>query len=139
MGKTTSAILFLSAAAVIGGCRDSNAPLEPSFIPYGNTREVYVDGPDVRRATNIDEAPTMFKDPYGLLHVHVPLRSRVDDHAITLQYRVTWFDISHHIVDVEGWQDKSLTPRVPDQIDLTSPVKADDFRMDLRRPRLDLQ
>ncbi|HWE01734.1 MAG TPA: hypothetical protein VG326_04930 [Tepidisphaeraceae bacterium] len=117
--------------AGLSGCNQPRPPFEPNAVQYGDYKQIYVDGYRLKEDTNIDEPPRVVKDQFGLLHITVPIRS-VIDRAFSVQYRVTFFDANRHIVNIQSWADKALTPNTPDQIMATSPVPADDFRLDLR-------
>ncbi len=72
-------------------------------------------------------------DSAEIMHLTIPLRA-VTDLGLSIDYRITWFDDNHNIVDAPtGWQTKMLTPGIWEEIRSNSAsTHAKDFTMDIR-------
>ena len=64
----------------------------------------------------------------------LPIRSAVNL-QLHVQYRVSFFDRNHGLLDQQSWIDKTLTANTPDQINVNSVDKRTaDFQIDFRYP-----
>ena len=123
--------LLLLSLITLAGC-GVNAPIEGRADPYAPA-QVHFDSDEIRRDTAIGQ-PIVTRDEFGLLHVTLPIRSAVNL-QLHVQYRVSFFDRSHGLLDQQSWSDKTLTANTPDQIDVNSVDKrAADFQVDFRYP-----
>jgi len=121
--------LFLLAA----GCNNVvRPPIEPHADPYA-ARQIHFNSYELQRDVVVGD-PTTSRDDAGILHIIVPVRSIID-RQLYVQYRVTFFDRNHNIVNQIGWTDKTLTANTPDQIDANSTsAAAVDFHVDFQYP-----
>ncbi len=124
------AVMLVSLAALAGcGVRP---PIEGRQDPY-LAAQVHFDSDELRNDTAVS-TPIVARDEFGLLHVTLPIRSAVDK-QLHVQYRVTFFDLNHMMLDQYSWIDKTLSANTPDQIQVNSVDKrADDFQIDFRYP-----
>lgn len=123
--------LLLLSVMALGGC-GVNAPIEGRADPFAPA-QVHFDSDEIRRDTAIGQ-PVITRDEFGLLHVTLPIRSAVSL-QLHVQYRVSFFDRNHGLLDQQSWIDKTLTANTPDQVDVNSVDKrAADFQIDFRYP-----
>ena len=114
------------------GCNQMRPPIEPHADPYGG-KQIYVDSHALQQDTAVG-TPIRSRDPAGLLHVVVPVRSVIDK-QLHVQYRARFFDRDRHLVSEIGWTDKTLTANTPDTIEANSASPgAEDFELHLRYP-----
>src|SRR5207245_7706098 len=106
-------LVVMAGVLTLAGCNQLRPPVEPRNDPYAGG-QVFVDTEELRR--DIAVKPAMLtRDPAGLLHVTVPLRSVVDK-QLHVQYRSTFFGRNHEVLDQSGWFDKTLAANTPDQV-----------------------
>ena len=114
-----------------GGCERVKAPIEGRNDPYGIPQINFSDA-ELRRRTAV-QRPTVSRDESGnLLHVTVPIRS-TSNRQLSVEYRTTFFDANGAIINSTTWFPKTLSPNVPDRIQVNSTSeRAADFQIDFR-------
>lgn len=123
--------VVLVSLFLLTGC-GVNPPITGRQDPYA-ADQVHFDSDELRKDTAIS-APIVARDEFGLLHVTLPVRSAIN-RQLHVQYRVTFFDLNHMVLDQYSWTDKTLTANTPDQVQFNSVDKrADDFQVDFRYP-----
>ena len=123
--------VLVPVVATVIGCA-VRPPIEGRDDPY-DAAQIHFDSNRLRNDTAVGR-PIVSRDEFGLLHVTLPFRSAIDK-QLHVQYRVSFFDRAHALLDQQGWQDKTLTANTPDQIDFNSVDKrAVDFQIDFRYP-----
>ncbi len=123
--------VMLVSLFVLAGC-GVNSTITGRQDPYA-ADQVHFDSDELRKDTAIS-APIVARDEFGLLHVTLPVRSAIN-RQLHVQYRVTFFDLNHMVLDQYSWTDKTLTANTPDHIQFNSVDKrADDFQVDFRYP-----
>ena len=90
-------ITLLASGLFAFGCNNNQLrpPIEPQSDPYGG-KQLYVDSRQLQLDTAVG-TPLRSRDPGGILHVVVPIRS-VIDRQLHVQYRVRFFDRTRHVV-----------------------------------------
>jgi hypothetical protein len=122
----TSALVALFTLA---GC-GVTPPIQGRQDPYAPPQVTFVDS-DLARVTAVG-TPVLTRDESGILHVRVPIRS-TGDRQIIIDWRATFFDRDGQVLWKTHWDDKTLAPHVPDQINFNSlSSRAADFQLDLR-------
>lgn len=124
------ATLAFSAALIAGCSTYVEPPISARQDPY-QRQQIHMASVDLRNRTAVD-APHVFRDDGGLLHVTVPIRS-TGDKQLYIDYRVTFLDRDGLPISQTGWMRKTLPPNTPDQfsVNSTSPLAAD-FEIDIR-------
>ena len=134
--KRTALLLVVPAALAVAGCNNVvRDPIQPRQDTYrtGNPAQVFFDSTDLRNDTAAD-TPSVFRDPNGLLHVTVPVRSVINK-QLYVEYRVIFFDRDHQEIDRSPWRDKTLPANVPETVTATSTTpKAESFQVHMRYP-----
>ena len=125
--------LLMSALAVIG-CEHVNPPIQGRDDPYTSPQVTLTDA-TLRSQTAIG-APRVQRDDAGnLLHVTLPIRSTVT-RAITVDYKVSFYDRAGSVLSETGWMAKTLEANTPETIQVNSASdRAADFRIALRRAK----
>jgi uncharacterized protein YcfL len=122
---------LLPSALLVVGC-SVRPPIEGREDPYKSS-QIHFDSDELRRDTAVG-TPVVVRDEYGLLHVSVPVRSAIDK-QLYVDYRVSFFDQNHMVLDQMSWAHKTLAANTPDQIQFVSADKrAVDFQIDFRYP-----
>jgi len=125
-------ILSLLILLALAGCNQLRPPVEPQSDPYLG-KQIYLDSYQLKSDTAFG-TPTRSRDPFGIMHVVVPVRSIIDK-TLYVQYRVYFIDRNQNKVGEIGWTDKTLTANIPDQIEFNSSnAAAEDFQLHLRYP-----
>jgi uncharacterized protein YcfL len=128
-GIAMKRLLILSALALTGCV---NPPIQGRADPYGPS-QVMFDSTALRNDTAIGQ-PIVSRDQFNLLRVTLPIRSAISK-QLYVQYRVTFFDMNHTVLEQQSWMTRTLTANTPDQIDVHSTSnQAVDFQIDLRYP-----
>ena len=124
------AATLAASAVTLLGCSDVKAPISARQDPY-SPQQIHLASDDLRHHTALD-APHVWRDDGGLLHVTVPIRAATDK-QLYIDYRATFFDRDRLPISEAGWTRKTLAPNVPDQfsVNSTSPL-AQDFQIDIR-------
>ena len=133
MMKSLTMILPLLAATA--GCNQVRQPIQPRQDVYrtGNPEQIFLDSTDLRSDTAAD-TPQVYRDPAGLLHVTVPIRS-VINRQLYVEYRAIFFDRDHQEIDRSPWHDKTLPANVPESISIASiDPRAASFQVHFRYP-----
>jgi uncharacterized protein YcfL len=133
MSKNMKQVTFLPVLMLLlAGCNQLRPPIEPQSDPYLG-KQIYLDSYQLRSDTAVG-TPVRSRDPYGIMHIMVPVRSIIDK-QLHVQYRVYFLDRNQNIVSEIGWTDKTLTANTPDQIEFNSSnAAAEDFQLHLRYP-----
>ena len=126
--------LLLPALALLplAGCRsNTRGPIEPreDLSPWPQIMLA-----DRELAGHITvRQPVVERDEAGLLYVTLPVRSRTR-HAMTIEYRSTFYDRNHTPIFQSTWFPKTMTPFTQDTISANSTSnRAEDFQIDIRQ------
>ena len=126
MKKLISALALI---ALVSGC-GVPPPIQGRSDPYA-APQVNFTAEDLRTSTAVS-APQVSRDESNLLLVTIPIRSTIDKTLYT-EYRVTFFDRNHQVINQTSWLRKDLAPNVNDQITFnSSSPRAADFQIDIR-------
>ena len=118
-----STLLLLSACGV-------RPPIEGRLDPY-QPKQVHFAESSLKHETAVGE-PAVARDENGLVYVTVPIRSETNK-ELYVDYRVTFYDRNHQVLNQTSWYTKVLSPKVPDQIMVNSmSPRAEDFQIDFR-------
>jgi hypothetical protein len=124
-------LAMIASILILTGC-GVRPPIEGRDDPYAPA-QIHFDSDELRKDTAV-KAPIVARDDFGLLHITIPVRSAIDK-QLHVQYRVTFFDLNHMILNQFSWMDKTLPANTPDRIEATSVDKrAVDFQVDFRYP-----
>ena len=122
-------LIPLSLAIMAVGC-GVRPPIEGRLDPY-QPKQVHFDSNSLKHETAVGE-PAVARDENGNVYITVPIRSETNK-ELYVDYRVTFFDRNHQVLNQTSWFTKVLTPKVPDQIMVNSMTpRADDFQIDFR-------
>ena len=133
MNRRNLLSIALFAAPVIIGCAPVKPPISARQDPYPR-QQIHLASDDLKYHTAVD-APHVWRDDGGLLHVMLPIRATTDQ-QVYIDYRVTFLDRDGMPIYQSGWIKKTLPPNVPDQfsVNSTTPL-AQDFQIDIRYAR----
>ena len=127
-------LLFIAMLAALGCNHEIQQPIQPRQDVTGSQgpAQIFLDGTTIRNDTAVSQ-PVVTRDPAGLLHVTVPVRS-VINRNLHVEYRTIFFNRDHQEVDRSPWKDKELAANLPDRVSITSTVPADNFEVHFRYP-----
>jgi uncharacterized protein YcfL len=130
MFRLTASSLALVIALALAGCSNTN-PTPPIYghdDPFA-ARQIQFDSVELQNDTAVNK-PIVSRDPAGLLHVTVPIRSNIDK-DLHVDYRVTFFDASRAPIETTSMFTTVLRAYTPSSITVnsTSPA-ATDFQVD---------
>ena len=136
MNRSLLLLVTAGAGVFAVGCNNSvRDPIQPRQDIYhtSDPSQVFFDSFELRNDTAAD-TPTVFRDPAGLLHVTVPIRSVIDK-QLYVEYRVVFFDHDHQEIDRSPWRDKTLPANLPESISITGTnPRAEFFQVHFRYP-----
>lgn len=116
-------------AMLLTGC--VKPPVQGRLDPFP-ADQIHFASKSLRDETAVG-TPLVSRDTEGnLLHVTVPIRS-ASNYDLHIDYRVTFFDKNHQVINQTGWFTRTFTANTPDQIRVTSTSpRAADFQVDFR-------
>ena len=128
----------LAGLALVAGCADKQVP---EARGRGDAEDHFgivlsqEQGDQLRHDTAFGPE-RVTRDPYGLLHVTVPLRSAIQ-HTLYLEYRYSFFDGSGNLIEGPmGWTTVTLEAGSPGTIQFTSTAsQATNFQLNVRYQR----
>jgi len=118
-------------AGLLAGCSD----VRPTYVgradPY-SPRQIQFTSDDLQNATAVTGPPIVSRDPYGYLHVTVPIRSAVDQ-DLHVDYQTQFFDSTGARIDMSEWHTVTLPANTPFSVsDVCTSPTAMDFQMTFR-------
>lgn len=135
MLKRQALILAIPAALAAAGCNQVREPIQPrqDVFRTGRPEQLFFDSENLRNDTAAD-TPEVVRDPHGLLHVTVPIRSVISK-QLYVEWRAIFFDRDWQEIDRTPWHDKTLPANVPESVMVASTTPAADrFRVEFRYP-----
>ncbi len=126
---------LLPLLCAVAGCNPGPPPSDgpaPGIPEELSSPQVNFTSTDLQRSTRIGTV-TRTIDGNGIMHLTVPVRA-VTDSDITVDYRFTYLDENHALVDQPaGWQAQTLHAGTFEYIQGNAPsARARDFALDLR-------
>jgi len=129
--RTVMKVLAVALTFPLAGCQQPiPGPIEPREDPAG-WPQIQIADRDLRNRIVV-RRPQIMQDEAGLMFVTVPVRSTTE-RQLTIEYRATFFDRNHEVIQETTWFPKTLPPFTQETLTLnsTSP-RADDFQFDIR-------
>jgi hypothetical protein len=125
-------LLPLLVISVVG-CR-SDRPMEPQHDRYA-PGQINVASEHLRANTRVGTATATRDADSNILYVTIPIRSTTNE-QMYIDYRVSFFDRNGQLISETGWFTRTLTPNLPDNIQVRSTTpRAADFHVDIRDAR----
>jgi len=125
LGFVALSVLFLAA------CSD----VRPTYVgradPY-SPRQIQFTSEDLQNDTAISGPPILSRDPYGYLHVSVPIRSAIDK-DLHIDYMTQFFDASGQVIETKAWHTVTLPANTPFSVsDVSTSPAAANFQITFR-------
>lgn len=116
------ALACVAGLLLVAGCADKQVPTArgrgESADPYGVILSQQQS--DQLRHDTAFGPESVTRDPYGLLHVTVPIRSAIE-HTLYLEYQYSFFDgTGRQVEGPMGWTGVTLEAGSPNTIQFTS-------------------